>query len=352
MLTTRFTELVGCRVPIQQAGMGLLSGPELAAAVAEAGGLGMVSMLGRTPEGVAKLVDEMRERTSGVFGANVVVVLVDPKELRESVAAAAEKARVVEFFYSEPDRELVEIAHGRGALVSWQVGSREEAIAAEEAGCDLIVAQGMEAGGHVRGKIGLFPLLSEVLEVVKVPVLGAGGIGTGRSMAAALAAGAEGVRVGTRFVAAEEANAHPEYVRALVEARAGDTVYTGVFSVGWPDAPHRTLRSAVEAAQAFEGEIVGRRYVPRRDGWQEIRRFHAAVPTKETEGKEMGGSELYEGLKKAVGEIEEGGVTAYGLSSAYMYALGKVPMEAVGKEFRGEFAGIRAAHKGADPSNG
>ena len=284
MLTTRFTELVGCSVPIQQAGMGLLSGPELAAAVAEAGGLGMVSALGRTPEGMANLLGEMQERTSGVFGANIIVDLMDPEEVREHVEAMGEKARLVEFFYSEPDRELVEIVHQRGALACWQVGSREEAMAAEEAGCDLIVAQGIEAGGHVRGRIGLFPLLSEVLEVVKIPVLAAGGIGTGRSMAAALAAGAEGVRVGTRFVAAEEANAHPDYVKALVEAQAADTMYTEVFSVGWPDAPHRTLRSAVEAAHSFEGEIVGRRYVPRRDGWQELHRFHAAVPTKMTEG--------------------------------------------------------------------
>jgi nitronate monooxygenase len=152
MLSTRFTDLVGCKVPIQQAGMGLLSGPELASAVANAGGLGMVSALGQTPEGVSKLLYEMRERTTGSFGINILPVLMDPDIVREYAVAMAESSSLVEFFYSDPDQELVEIAHRRGALVSWQVGSREEAMAAEEAGCDLIVAQGIEAGGHVRGR--------------------------------------------------------------------------------------------------------------------------------------------------------------------------------------------------------
>src|SRR5207249_7549168 len=132
--------------------------------------------------------------------------------------------------WAPPDRGLLELLHRGGALVACQVGSREEAVAAAEAGCDFIVAQGIEAGGHVRGTIGLLALLGEVLDAVDVPVLAAGGIGTGRAVAAALAAGASGVRVGTRFVAAEESNAHPVYVEALIGARARDTVYTTAFS--------------------------------------------------------------------------------------------------------------------------
>ena len=109
----------------------------------------------------------------------------------------------------------------------------------------------------MRGRIGLLALLGEVLDAVSVPVLAAGGIGTGRAMAAALAAGADGVRVGTRFVAAAEAGAHPAYVAALIAAAAQDTVCTEAFSFNWPNAPHRVLRSTVEAAQAFQGDIVG-----------------------------------------------------------------------------------------------
>jgi NAD(P)H-dependent flavin oxidoreductase YrpB (nitropropane dioxygenase family) len=171
-----------------------------------------------------------------------------------------------------------------GALACWQVGSRDEAVAAAEAGCDLIVVQGIEAGGHVRGRIGLLPLLGEVLGEVDVPVLAAGGIGTPRAMAAALAAGADGVRVGTRFVAAEEAGAHPDYLAALIAARAEDTAYTTAFHVGWPDAPHRVLRSSIAAAEAFVGEVVGEGR--RADGTRmPIRRFGSTVADRQVTGQ-------------------------------------------------------------------
>ena len=147
--------------------------------------------------------------------------------------------------------------HRTGALADWQVGSADEAKAAVQAGCDFVVAQGTEAGGHIRGTTGLLALLDEVLGAVEVPVLAAGGIGSPRAMATAMAAGADGVRVGTRFVATVESGAHPAYIQALVEASAADTVITTTFSGMWPDAPHRVLRSAVAAVKAFEGETVG-----------------------------------------------------------------------------------------------
>src|SRR5204863_9454556 len=125
---------------------------------------------------------------------------------------------------------------------AWQVGSVDEARAAVDAGCDFIVAQGVEAGGHVRGQIGLLPLLDRVLDVVGVPVVAAGGIGTARAMAAALAAGASAVRVGTRFVASQEADTHPDYAQALIDAGPGDTVLTTTVAVMCPGAPHRVLR--------------------------------------------------------------------------------------------------------------
>jgi len=263
MLRTRFTELVGCTVPIQQAGIGKLASPALAAAVADAGGLGMVSGIGAAPpEYVAKILDGLRRSTSGAFGANFLIDGVRESgkldaDFLKVLEVAASRAPVVEFFYEQPDAELVEMAHAGGALVSWQLGSAAEAAAAERAGCDLIVAQGTEAGGHVRGKIGLLALLGEVLPSAKVPVVAAGGIGTGRAMAAALAAGASAVRVGTRFVAAEEAGTHPAYVDKLIAAEAKDTILTEAFSANWPNAPHRVLRSCVEAVERFRGEFVG-----------------------------------------------------------------------------------------------
>jgi NAD(P)H-dependent flavin oxidoreductase YrpB (nitropropane dioxygenase family) len=279
MLKTRFTDLVGCSVPLQQAGLGRgLSNPRLAAAVATAGGLGMVSVYGWPPATIAEILDELHHLTAGPVGANFVMQYVEPQEAEECVAAAAARARVVDFFYSDPDASLVEIVHRHGALACWQVGSQEEAVAAVDAGCDLIVAQGIEAGGHVRSRIGLLALLSEVLAAVDVPVLAAGGIGTGRAMAAALAAGAEGVRVGTRFIAAEEAQAHPKYVNALITARSRDTIYTEAFWVGWPNAPHRVLRSSLEAAEAFQGEVVGEGQTWRAQDRFPVERFRASAP--------------------------------------------------------------------------
>jgi NAD(P)H-dependent flavin oxidoreductase YrpB (nitropropane dioxygenase family) len=286
MLTTRFTQMVGCSVPIQQAGMGRVSPPALAAAVSEAGGLGTVAARQAgvfDPPTLAQLMAEVRTRTAQPFGINFLPSRRPLPLLAACVEVAAKAARVVEFFYTDPDPELVRIVHTGGALACWAIGSREEALAAVEAGCDFIIAQGVEAGGHVRGTIGLLALLGEVLDAVPVPVLAAGGIGTGRAMAAALAAGADGVRVGTRFVAAEEAGAHPRYLDALLGARAEDTVYTDAFSVGWPDAPVRVLRSSLEAAEAFPEENVGE--VINRDGSvASIPRLMAGVPDRLTSG--------------------------------------------------------------------
>ena len=255
MLETDFTRLVGCSVPIQLAGMAGSSTPELAAAVSNAGGLGMVSMVLAPDEDLAVALAALAKETTGPVGINFLMPFLDVA----AVEAAAPHCRVVEFFYGEPQAGLVERVHQAGALADWQVGSADEARAAVQAGCDFVVAQGTEAGGHIRGTVGLLALLDEVHGTVEVPVLAAGGIGGPRAMAAALAAGAAGVRVGTRFVATVESGAHPAYIEALVKASAADTVITMAFSRGWPDAPHRTLRSAVAAAEAFEGETVGER---------------------------------------------------------------------------------------------
>jgi len=286
MLRTRFTDLVGCSVPIQQAGMGSLANPKLAGAIANAGGQGMVSWNGMPPAVLAAQLDEVRRQTQGVIGVNFLVP--DLEEEREYICqgleVAATRANVIDFFWADPDASLVDRAHAGGALVSWQVGSRAEAVAAADAGCDVIIAQGIEAGGHVRGQVGLLALLDQIIEAVDVPVLAAGGIGTGRDLAAVLAAGADGVRLGTRFVAAEEAGAHPTYVKALIAAEAEDTVYTEVFSVGWPDAPHRCLRAAIEAATAFEGDVVGERFSAYHGKRMPVHRFQSMTATQDTTG--------------------------------------------------------------------
>lgn len=318
MLTTRFTEVVGCSIPIQQAGMGRgIATPRLAAAVANAGGLGMVSVYGDdyTPTVVAQVLDSAREQTTGAIGANFIIAGVDPAVASAWAAAAAPRVRVVEFFWADPDPALVNIVHTGGALACWQVGSREEAIAAADAGCDFIIAQCIEAGGHVRGRIGVLALLDQVLGAVDVPVLAGGGIGTGRALAAVLAAGAAGARIGTRFLAAAEAGAHPSYVQALVGAEAQDTVYTEAFSNGWPDAPHRVLRSCITAAEAYQSEIVGEYVDPNTSARRSLRRFqpfdiHTGV-TGTIEAMPHWAGESVSGIKKVqpaaeiVGELAE-----------------------------------------------
>jgi len=280
MLTTRFTELVNCSVPLQLAGF---APPLLAAAVSEAGGFGMLNVVGAPLDALAKSLDEVQQRTTRNFGVNFIPSLrpVEPACLE----LAATRARLVEFFFADPDPALVQVVHAGGALACWQVGSRDEAVAAEAAGCDVIVAQGIEAGGHVRGTIGLLPLLDQVLPAVSVPVLAAGGIGSGRAMAAALAAGADGVRVGTRFLGSAEFPTHPIYLELVIRAQAQDTVYTDRFAGGWPiNAPHRVLRSCLDAAEAFEGEIVGERVQPTGER-RPLRRFQGDFgPTTDVTG--------------------------------------------------------------------
>ena len=296
MLSTRFTELVGCRLPLQLAGMGFVSGVDLVTAVADAGGLGMLALPAHSPEQLSAAVEEVARRTTGAFGVNFIAPFLDPA----SLDAVAGRVRVVEFFYDDPDPALVARARDGGALVGWQVGSVEEAGAAVAAGCDFIVAQGVEAGGHVRGTTGLLPLLAEVLDAVDVPVVAAGGIATARGMAAALAAGASAVRMGTRFVAAAEADAHPLYVAALLGARPEDAVLTEAYEVTWPNAPHRVLRSAIERARALPDDLAGE--LSRGDERLPVPRFAPPPPSRDTTGA-IEAMALYAG--QSVGAVRE-----------------------------------------------
>jgi len=271
--STGFTDLVGCRLALQQAPLGGL-GAGLAGAVAAAGGLGMVAATGMSPEVLERVLDPLSLPLERV-GVNFLVPFLE----RDAVRVAAERARLVDFFWGEPDAALVEEVHAFGALACWQVGSAAEAGAAVEAGCDVVAAQGVEAGGHVRGDVGVLPLLAEVLEAVAVPVIAAGGIASAPAVAAALAAGAAAVRVGTRFVAATEARAHPRYVDRLIHSRADDTVVTDRFGRDWRlHGRHRVIRSALDAAEAFEGDVVGER-----SGWP-VPRFSATPPDVDTTG--------------------------------------------------------------------
>jgi nitronate monooxygenase len=283
MLSTRFTELVGCDVPIQQAPMGMVAPPGLALAVARAGGVGTISApIGAPPEVLAAQLGRQVDAGAGALAINFITEQVD----LAAVAVAGARVRIVDFYWNTPRAKLVDAAHEGGALVNWQVGTLPEAVLAAEAGADIVTVQGREAGGHVRGDTPLLPLLTAVLRAVDVPVLAAGGIAEPRAVAAVLAAGAAGARIGTRFIATEESGAHPEYVLALLGAGPESTEITD----GFADCPMcitlpraRTLRSAIAAVDALDGETVGT--VVTADGEQPVPARAGLPPHKDMHGQ-------------------------------------------------------------------
>ena len=283
MLKTRFTDLLGCEVPVQLAPMGSICSRDLAVAVTAAGGMAMVAPHLAPPAMVGELLADVAANAPGPVGINFLVPFVD----RAAVETAASRAPLVDFYHGSVDVSLVELVHGGGALAGWQVGSVEQAVAAVEAGCEVLVIRGLEGGGRMHGDRSLWPLLAEILDATEgsgVAVLAAGGIASGRLLAAALAAGADGVRLGTRFLATPEANVHPQYKQALVEAKASESVLSDAFDGMWPDAEKtsRVLRRSLEAATAFRGEVVAE--VVLGGQARALPPFHLAPPTGDAVG--------------------------------------------------------------------
>jgi nitronate monooxygenase len=248
MLRTPLCSLLDIELPIIQAPIGSATSPALAAAVSNAGGLGMLALSWHQTDEVRRMVQETGKLTHRPFGANLALAWAQEARL---AACLEEGVRVVSFFWGDPG-PYIDRAHDAGATVLHTVGDAAEARRAVDAGVDVIVAQGWEAGGHVWGEVATFPLIPAVVDAVAPkPVVAAGGIGDGRGVAAALALGAGGVWVGTRFLASEEAAVDAIYKDLVVESRETDTLYSRLFDVGWPDAPHRTLRnSTVELWEA------------------------------------------------------------------------------------------------------
>ena len=289
---TRFTDLVGCSVPLQQAGMSGTATPALAAAVADTGALGMIGIGRQSIAVVERYLDELATLTSAPIGATCIAHFVQP----DVVALLASRLPIIEFFYEWPDAERVP----PGVVCGWQVGSVDEAKAAVDAGCKYVIAQGMEAGGHVRGHVPLDQLLPAVRAAVGVPIVAAGGIGNAAAVRAAMALGADAVRVGTRFVATRESYAHPDYIDALVAADTDDSVLTEAFGVGWPNAPHRVLRLSIDAATAAPDDVVGETVTPVGTHLPMVR-FGASSPNRDTTG-DISAMALYAG--RSVGSVD------------------------------------------------
>jgi nitronate monooxygenase len=264
-----------------QAPLGGCATPQLASAVSQAGGLGTLAASWTEPDVLRERIRSVARATDRAFCVNLVLEFEQDERLE---VAIEERVPIISFSFGLHP-QLVARALASGARVLVQVGSVDAARAAAAAGADALIVQGVEAGGHVQSVVGLLPLLGEVQLAVSLPVLAASGIGDPASARAALAAGAEAVVMGTRFVASDESDAHPLYKACLLEADAQDTVLTGLFDVGWEDSPHRVLRnSTYERWEAAGAPPSGGRPGEGEDVAGGIPRYGSNPPLADIEG--------------------------------------------------------------------
>ncbi|MBI2179789.1 MAG: nitronate monooxygenase [Deltaproteobacteria bacterium] len=247
MIHTRICDLLGIPHPIILGGMGTATTAPLVAAVSNAGGFGTLGTSAFNAATLDAEIASIRERTDKPFGINHLLF-----QIQEDMFAVTLRARpaVAAFAWARKDQDLRDYfqrAHDAGSKVMHMAGEVPEALRAAEAGADVIVAQGTEAGGHV-GWMASLPLVPMMVKAVApLPVLCAGGIADGRGLAAALALGAEGVLLGTRFMATPEAPIHPNYKQVIVKSDGHDTVLTEIPDLAsqrvWPGAMSRAQRN-------------------------------------------------------------------------------------------------------------
>lgn len=266
-MTPELCRMLDIGIPILSAPMGGAAGPDLVAAVCNAGGYGTIPLWGRSVAAVEAGIDAVRARTDRNFAVNLRTDLPHDEALR---ACIERRVHAVSLFWGHSPA-TIETAKRAGLVVMVSICSAEEARIAADAGADVIVAQGWEAGGHVWGRVSTLALVPAVVDAVDIPVVAAGGIADGRGMAAALMLGAAGVWIGTRFLASHEAAIHAAYRdRLLTAPETASEWYADLYDGNWPDAPHRALANATSKAWAQagaatpgerpdEGETIGQR---------------------------------------------------------------------------------------------
>ncbi|MBK0327517.1 nitronate monooxygenase [Rhodobacteraceae bacterium F11138] len=234
ILHTSLCDLLGCDVPVLLAGMGGVSRWELAAAVANAGGFAMLGMVREDPDLIATEVAALRAATDRRFAVNLIPAATEPDLLNRQIdQCLALKVPAFTFFWDVVPEAVARVKQA-GCLVLHQVGTVDAAQAALDAGADVLIAQGVEAGGHVHGRTGTLAFVEAVVAMSPVPVVATGGIATGAGLVSALSLGAQGVQCGTAFLATDESFAHDAHKRSVVDARADDTLLTDVFVLNWP----------------------------------------------------------------------------------------------------------------------
>lgn len=228
-MKTRVTELLGIEYPIIQGGMAWVAEHSLASAVSEAGGLGLIGAGGAPASFVREEIRKTKERTKKPFGVNVM--LMNPEADEIAGVIVEEGVKVVTTGAGNPGKYMA-MWKEAGIRVIPVVASSAMAKMMERAGADAVVAEGMESGGHI-GSLTTMALVPQVVDMVGIPVIAAGGIGDGRGFAAALMLGAEAVQMGTRFVVAKESIVHANYKEKLIKAKDIDSEVTGM-STGHP----------------------------------------------------------------------------------------------------------------------
>jgi nitronate monooxygenase len=291
-LDTALCDRLGVEHPVVQAPIGSASCPELAAAVSNAGGLGTLAITWLDLDETREAIRETKAATDGPIGVNLVLdpaARERPTE-RHLDVCLDEGVDVISVSFGDA-APYVDRVHDAGGTVLQTVSSVKEARRAVEVGADVLVVQGWEAGGHVQGEVATMPLVPQVVDVAETqPVVAAGGIADGRGVAAALALGADGAWLGTRFVATEEAAAHQRYKDELVDSPARETVYSPVFDKGWPGTSHRTLRNTtvsqwIEAGRPEPGARPGEEEtVAEAPDGRAVERYDDDPPVPGTEG--------------------------------------------------------------------
>ncbi len=287
-MQSKLYDLLEITKPIVQAPMAGAAGPNLVAAVANAGGFGTIPLWGKSADHLHEGIRQVRQLTDRNFAVNLNMSF-PYEDLLE--ACIEEKVCAVSLFWGN-SVSAIKRAKAGGLVVLVSVGSAAEAREAVNAGADIIVAQGWEAGGHVWGRVSTMALVPSVVDAVgDVPVIAAGGIADGRGLAAAYMLGASAAWIGTRFLASEEATIHSYYQQRILDASEDQTAWTfDLYDGGWPAAPHRTLKNStyadwVEAGSPAPGERPDEGKVTGfRPTGEEVKNYQSYTPLLGTEG--------------------------------------------------------------------
>lgn len=301
ILRTPACDLLGCDYPLVLAGMGGVARSELVAAVAAAGGFGFLGMVREPVRLIEAEVASVRAAGHERFGVNLIPAATQPALLAAQVQCCIDLRVPVVCLFWDIDAAIVRRLRDAGVVVAYQVGSADDARAAEAAGAQMLIAQGVEAGGHVRAARPLAETLPQVIAATSLPVLAAGGIADGTGVAQVMALGAEGAVIGTAMIATEEAFAHDHHKRRLLAATAKDTVLTEAFHINWPSgAPVRVLRSAVTDGERGDAFHSAAATIGEDDG-RPIRLFSTDSPLRSTRG-DFEAMALYAGM--GVGKVD------------------------------------------------